>query len=426
MSKLTKLIKDPRQFFEDAKIKKLVGKNNRADADLKKAKKSFSNGDLVTAQEQLGSISDLSACKHLLATRILLFLKDYLQASASARLAMQLAHVKSSDFREAFYLHQEALRLNNQHEQASSMLESMPFADKSARYYRALRLSALALNNPALFEKELIKVKHFHPQWLRANNNYLLLLRDSGKHQQALRHAEFMLQVERSGPTAEKTKQPPIKTDEDKKAWQKRAGLALQQLQQDLSAWNIRFFLVSGTLLGCVREGSILGHDTDIDVGIMPEVSMEALKQAVHASSRFRMLDIKSEHTLYLVHTSGVKIDVFRHYRENNRFYHEGIKCRWWNSQFELSETEFLGDKYLMPANPDKYLTENYGDWRTPVHDFATFLDTPNMETTHTANMALYLFTQAIAAHKKNEQEKYLRYHQAAKELLMKDITPNV
>lgn len=39
---------------------------------------------------------------------------------------------------------------------------------------------------------------------------------------------------------------------------------------------------------------------------------------------------------------------------------------------FPLSEVEFEGHKFLAPANPDAWLTQRYGDWRSFSPDFTT------------------------------------------------------
>src|SRR5262249_38317701 len=57
-------------------------------------------------------------------------------------------------------------------------------------------------------------------------------------------------------------------------SWVKDGSLALSQLKEELDKLGVEFFLVSGTFLGCEREGSLLGHDKDIDVGVMQGVDI--------------------------------------------------------------------------------------------------------------------------------------------------------
>ena len=54
----------------------------------------------------------------------------------------------------------------------------------------------------------------------------------------------------------------------------------------------------------------------------------------------------------------------------------------------------------LGPADADRYLTENYGDWRTPVTEFNCTTGTPNLVISRTfRSVALFLTRLAHFAH---------------------------
>lgn len=163
-------------------------------------------------------------------------------------------------------------------------------------------------------------------------------------------------------------------------SWQDDAALALRHIAEDLDAAGIKFFLISGTLLGCVRNDAVLGHDKDIDIGVDERHSTDEIRAVLKASKRFQLKHIESENCVYVRHSNGVDIDVFRHFMDAGRYMHHGVKVSWWNSPFDLENRAFLGRNYLIPSDYDKYLTENYGEWRVPVVDFETMVDTPNME----------------------------------------------
>lgn len=173
--------------------------------------------------------------------------------------------------------------------------------------------------------------------------------------------------------------------------WRDEAAVALADLQDDLGRHGIRFFLISGVLLGCIRENDILGHDKDIDVGVEEDVSFERLRAALESSPRFLVKPVRTEHAVFARHLNGVDVDVFRHVTTDGRTYHQGVKVRWWNTPFDLTPRTFLGREHLIPSDPERYLDENYGDWRTPVREWETFVDTPNMEVTDRDQMVWYL-----------------------------------
>lgn len=168
------------------------------------------------------------------------------------------------------------------------------------------------------------------------------------------------------------------------------AAKALADLKKALDLHHISFFLISGTLLGCIREGKLLGHDKDIDVGVWDEHSYDELVHYLSTSGYFYIVPTRTKHLITLRHVNGIVIDVFIHYREPNDYWHAGVKIKWHNSPFNLIKTEFLGESYLIPENYDLYLTENYGDWRTPKTKFDSAVDTPNMEIINQVEMKIY------------------------------------
>lgn len=192
------------------------------------------------------------------------------------------------------------------------------------------------------------------------------------------------------------------------------AAIALSAIKQCLDKAAIPFFLISGTLLGCIREGKLLGHDKDIDIGVWEAHTINVLADVIRGSGAFYILPTYSPDILVVRHVNGVTIDIFRHYREPDDYWHAGGKCCWHNSPFELAHHHFLGDEYLIPKDYETYLTENYGDdWRVPKIDFDSALDTPNMKILSRQKMLIYfykkLFQDTLAQNLKNRIECAIR-----------------
>ncbi|MDH4572897.1 LicD family protein [Salinicola acroporae] len=338
--KLRKLVTKPRLYFEDAKLKQQHPDLEKHSAALKEAKALFTEGEIEATDRCLAAIPDTLPAKSLFSAAIALFDKRYTDAERYTLNTMQAARPGTSTFCEAFYLHQEALRFQGRFDSALLALNAIPFEDNAARYFRAWRLAALGAKCPEAYESVMIRFSPGDPGWLRSRNHYLLLLRDLQLGERAIDEARLLMQQVELEPAGQ-PKTPPTRSGGQKRRWQEKAGLALVQLKEDLAEHDIDFFLVSGTLLGCIREGTILGHDTDIDVGVMPEVSMKSLRNAIKHSRRFKLQEIVSENTLYVVHPNGVKIDIFRHYEEDGKLYHGGIKCRWWNTPLSYKQSHF-------------------------------------------------------------------------------------
>lgn len=183
---------------------------------------------------------------------------------------------------------------------------------------------------------------------------------------------------------------------------------------------TLRWFFVSGTFLGLIREKGFLSHDYDIDLGVFEdEIDIPTVITAItqsdhfvlkkydhHQSSLFQP-DVVSgnpdiPYILKIVHVSGIHIDLFIHYRDMRSdppsYWHGSSLHRWNNSAFTLIPYTFYDHEVLGPANADAYLTENYGDWRTPVTEFNCTTDTPNLVLVpHPIAVVIFLKRYVIA-----------------------------
>jgi len=162
---------------------------------------------------------------------------------------------------------------------------------------------------------------------------------------------------------------------------------SLQAVNRLLRQRGLQPFLMSGVLLGYVREGQLLSHDKDLDLGLIGwehqfEVA-QALQESGHYSISWR--DIRGEKTYLfdaydLVH--GVTIDFFFFHPHADHYLH-GIDYKYGFTQnlrfsrFGLKEVDFLGEAFLIPDNPEHNLSENYGDWRTPQSSYVVTVESP-------------------------------------------------
>lgn len=186
------------------------------------------------------------------------------------------------------------------------------------------------------------------------------------------------------------------------------AALALKDLQGGLQREGVEIFLVSGTLLGCVRDQSILPHDNDLDVGVWESVSKKLLIKAILDVGLFYIQTPRSPYTVRLRHVNGTPIDIFYHYIENGEVWHGGVKVRWYNTLFQLEKRQFLGGEYLIPRDYDTYLIENYGNWRVPAIDFDSAIDTPNARLINKYEMIIHILSQLKRGTSKNKESNYL------------------
>jgi len=147
----------------------------------------------------------------------------------------------------------------------------------------------------------------------------------------------------------------------------------LRLVRDVLHRHGARPFLVDGTLLGAVREGRFIAHDTDVDTGCFIEDLRPRLQCALTRAG-FRL------HRIYGTPARGyqlslkrhkIKTDVFFYYRDPQGRYHaawqkgQPIRYRYWD--FGLAPIQFLGLRFLVPDDPERFLRTKYGEvWRTP------------------------------------------------------------
>lgn len=177
-----------------------------------------------------------------------------------------------------------------------------------------------------------------------------------------------------------------------------KAERALLDIKKVLDLNDIEFFLVSGTLLGCIREGHLLAHDKDADIGVWDDYRPDDLIIPIRTSGLFYIQPSRSPHVIRVKHVNGTAIDVFFHYREKNDYWHGGVKLKWSNTPFELTKHRFLSESFKIPKNFDLYLTENYGNWRVPRKIFDSSMDTTNATIINNNELRISLYKKLAEA----------------------------
>lgn len=175
------------------------------------------------------------------------------------------------------------------------------------------------------------------------------------------------------------------------------ARAALEDFHQLMLGWP-RWYAISGTFLGIVREKGWLPHDYDIDVGVhAEEVNFDDLRRLYENSNQFSIGSVQHQDVITfeegmpavaslpvmikLVHRTGINIDVFVHHLEGDNRWHGSAVHRWGNREFDLVPYQIDGLEVLGPKDFECYLSENYGaGWRVPVKAFNGTTDTPNLE----------------------------------------------
>lgn len=192
--------------------------------------------------------------------------------------------------------------------------------------------------------------------------------------------------------------------DSERVSKQRKADFDISEARKALSDFSALFsidiwnwYIISGTFLGLIREGGFLEHDYDIDIGINAEdFDVSRFIQVLDTSDKFFIRDIdyqteysfengqlipnsKSLALLKIIHLSGINLDIFVHHLEKGIRWHGSRFYRWENKEFTTQRYRFEDVVVNGPVDSNLYLSENYGDWKTPVVNFNCSTGTPNL-----------------------------------------------
>lgn len=322
---------------------------------------------------------------------------------------------------DAHYLAADNYRTANNHSQARQQLYKL--AEHSHRLKTWLYLAELVENNEQWqcmhHQLQQSQKKQLAPQFHPVLYDYLAMgAQRGGDYQTAISLWQQVIAQHKPGKLS-----LPLIRSRRKHFTPERAQKALEHLNQTLTRANIKMFLISGTLLGCIREKNMLSHDQDIDVGIFDNINTKKLKNSLATSGYFHLLPQRYSSCLRIRHINGTAIDVFIHTHEAGYIWHGGVKVRWKNEPFSLTEADFLGGSYWIPSAPEKYLEENYGNWKTPKKTFDSTLDTPNAEVLCQQELTIHCYKKLYKAMANRNISQTLRYQNELAKTNQKFIT---
>lgn len=154
---------------------------------------------------------------------------------------------------------------------------------------------------------------------------------------------------------------------------------AMESILGVLGEQGVAAFPAYGTLLGAVREGTFLGHDSDADLGYVSRYSdpVDVIRES------FRLQRAVAEHGMDTYRYSGAAfrvrveegdgvargLDVFGGFLDGGRLYLMGEVGTDFDPAWihPLGTCELSGRKFPAPARPEKLLEAMYGpSWRVP------------------------------------------------------------
>ena len=145
---------------------------------------------------------------------------------------------------------------------------------------------------------------------------------------------------------------------------------------------GIEFFLNAGTLLGAVRDKKFIESDRNVDLAMVQEnlipIAKELGSRLIEKGIKIEVIDHRHKRPW----NGSIYAIKFRGYGEHGelpayikikgkRAIPSHLSDHWlvFTARFleELDEIEFYGRTFKIPKDANGFLTETYGDWRTPT-----------------------------------------------------------
>ena len=151
------------------------------------------------------------------------------------------------------------------------------------------------------------------------------------------------------------------------------AAERLIDIKRILDELGAVFFIASGTCLGAIREGQFIPWDDEMDMGSviglngLDEKTIDRGITAFENNGYYVHVDRSSRHIGVHVVKGSIRADWTCHRISGGSvFQYPGVRTSL-ELFTQLKEIDFIGEKFLVPNPPEKYLETKYGsNWATP------------------------------------------------------------
>lgn len=143
-----------------------------------------------------------------------------------------------------------------------------------------------------------------------------------------------------------------------------------------LTAFNVRYFLMDGTLLGLVRDGCFIDSEKeDIDIGVLAE-DFTVLSFGLYTSLMRRkgftgsITGVWGKYLVVHWERKKIQVDLWFYFRRGDQritygFDEDIIEFSYPAWQLEtFAPVDFYGKTFMAPKHKEAVLAHQYGDWK--------------------------------------------------------------
>ncbi len=153
--------------------------------------------------------------------------------------------------------------------------------------------------------------------------------------------------------------------------FKEKATQDLFEIKKVFNQAGVEFFLIFGTCLGAVREGGIIEHDNDIDLGVVKGRSLSEIQAGLEALDFQVSIDNPDTATPRMRANKRTLSDIHWFEPENGHYVYRNNGAVWvripekFFQAFEVANID--SEEFLVPKPKEEYLEATYGDWQV-VH----------------------------------------------------------
>ena len=145
-----------------------------------------------------------------------------------------------------------------------------------------------------------------------------------------------------------------------------------------LDKLKINYFLISGILLGAIRDNKLISWDWDIEISMFNddlEKKINIIEKEL--KKKFTIIKILKKKNRYKIDYYGKLDPSVTVYTIDGWSYSKKRKV-FWRHAFQIpekflikfSKIKIFGKSFNCPKNPEKYLEFMYGNWKKPMRTF--------------------------------------------------------
>ena len=161
----------------------------------------------------------------------------------------------------------------------------------------------------------------------------------------------------------------------------------LKDLSLCLNRSGVEYWLSCGTLLGVIRDGSLITHDTDVDICVNVDYLNGQLIRDIKGFgfNIIRHYGLISDGFEIRLERFGEKLDIFFFYKKDTWYhsvFHSNVKYDYVYKPFSLTKIEFDNFLYPIPDPADYVLEQQYGpNWRVVDKNWSYWSSPYNLRT---------------------------------------------